>query len=195
MGIGFTPDQRYRRHQYQFLHHLTRKTIQFAVQGNRGRLIMGAQQPMYAEGYTFFPMTRKNLFYGIQVHDIIFNQNTSCRLHYPERMPHMIIFDTGSNMMDLPSPLFHLFQKLSLDIRGDITFVVKTIDNTFYQITIDPTAYLWNKNDTTSSIVGKSPSGGMDCVIWGSLFMNNFEFWFDVDQETVGIRKLTEGKT
>lgn len=188
LGVGFTSSMEYERHAWQFMKHILHKTVQFSVQGNKGRLIVGSNTPQ-TRGHLMFPMTRLNLFYGVRLHDVILNDTISCRHTYPEELSEMIIFDTGSNMMDLPEGLFDLFKLHCLESFGTLSFIIEDIHGKFMRINLPSSVYLWKPHNKSSCIIEPSVFD-MNCIIWGSLFMNNFDFWFDVDRGEVGILKL-----
>lgn len=189
MGIGFTDDPGYDRQEIQFMHHIARKTIQFAVKNHEGALVIGSNVPRNKSQF-LFPMRHKNLFYGVKIYDIILNESISCRSKYPNTIPDMIIFDTGSNMMDMPQPLFDLFEQQCLNNTpfGSISFVIQDVNGEFMRINLDSSVYLWKPKEVKSCIIEPS-THYLECIIWGSLFMNNFEFWFDIDLQKIGILK------
>ena len=189
MGIGYTNDPKYNRQNIQFMNHISRKTIQFAVQNHRGTLVIGADSPRIQSQF-LFPMHRKNLFYGVRIYDVVFDNRISCRQQFPSIIPDMIIFDTGSNMMDMPRPLFDMFDKECLSDYQfkSISFVIQDTNGNFMRINLDPDVYLWKPQEKSSCIIEPS-THYMKCIIWGSLFMNNFEFWFDIDKQIIGILK------
>ena len=202
MGLGYTSKNSYLRKKMQFLHQYPRKTIQFLVTGSTGVLTIGAEEPSIPSGrntkHHWFEMTRKNLFLGIRLYDVVFNDTISCRQEHPGKLPYSVIFDTGSNMMDLPPKLYTLFHKHCLKNQdnpnpaahmGKMAFVLQDKSGDMIRITLDPSVYLWNPSDPESSIVEES-TNDMDHVIWSSLFMNQFSLWFDLDKHEIGVRKL-----
>ena len=190
VGVGYTTDTSYHRYKLQFMHMFSRKTIEFWVKGNNGQLTIGAEVPTEPSTH-MFRMTKKNLFLGIRLHDVIFNDTVSCRKTHPRSIPREIIFDTGSNMMDLPNPLFQLFESYCLDrsYLGTVSFVFQNLNGDFVRIKLDSSVYLWNPGQVGSCIIEPS-NNDFNSIIWGSLFMNNFSLWFDIDKQEVGIRKL-----
>ena len=92
-----------------------------------------------------------------------------------------LIFDTGSNMMDIPSALFDiLLPGFERNLNFFLTFV--TVTGKSVTVTFTSDRYRWETGELLIER-GSDP----EYIVIGSLFMRNLRLRFDLKANTVGI--------
>ena len=186
LGIGYNFDTNYSRKEMQFMELFNRKIITFSTRDSTGELMIGGHN--HPKPQLLFAMSPSEYFFGIQIYDIMIG-NRSCREYHPETLPDRVIFDTGSNMMDFPQAFYTIFHKYIEQNLDDLHFIFRTMDGTLVRMTFDCNIYLWDSVNINSLIIEPAQDSLEKHVIWGSLFMNNLVFTFDIDNKTVGISR------
>lgn len=193
MGVGYNFSSFYRRSGLQLLGAFHEKLLTFSANNSRGELMIGGGPQDHPTPQILLPMvdSRDTCFYSVRLYDVMFG-DVSVRNSGIAPLPSRVIFDTGSNMMDMPVSLFSAFKTHIYNSLDDLHLVFRPVqqdcENQVVKISFDSSVYLWDGSHIASMVVEASPSASRDdAIVLGSLFMNQFTYTFDAGRRTVGL--------
>ena len=168
-------------HRVDFISQFTKsKIVSFEFHGAEGKMWLGGNRKKHPKS-DFVLYMQPPPFYCVDVFDV---RSDSVSARDNNALPSRgLVFDTGSNMLDLPPKLFDLVFPL-LEQDKPIEFIFEAA-HIFLKMTFDANQYRW---DGGALLIEK----GTDPVhvVMGSLFMNKMRFTFDPDRNECGISRL-----
>lgn len=195
LGVGYNFSDGYRRSNLQLLGAFEKKLLTFSAKDSRGELLVGGRPSDHPRPQILLPMidSKDTCFYSVELYDVMFG-DVSVRETGIAKLPSRVIFDTGSNMMDMPQSLFSAFRAHIYNSLDDLHLVFRPVqrecENHVVKITFDSDIYLWDSAHISSLVVEASSEGSRDdSIVLGSLFMNKFTYTFDAGRRTVGLSR------
>lgn len=188
LGVGFNFSARYDRRDMQALSSFKETIVTFSARGSRGFLLLGGSRDEHPAPQVVLPMSPlpDTCFYGVELHDVLFG-NVSVRHLGVARLPPRVIFDTGSNMMDMPAELYAAFRTHVYNSLDDLSLVFVDRLGRLVKFSFGSDVYLWDGAYLSSMVVETSDDS--DFIVLGSLFMDRFTFTFDPELRTVGLSR------
>ena len=186
MGVG-RMDEQGPNPRPKFLSYLSSGGIlTFEVRDGEGRLWLGGRAADHPQPQFEMPMLPAP-FYRVALHSIQCGEEPVGKSLRPVDG---VVFDTGSNMMDVPRPLYEQL-KPGLEANRPLELVFGSngflCNGSLVRITFSSDQYRWN---------GKKllvlPGSDPDQIVIGSLFMNFLRLTFDTERNVFGLSKLSK---
>ena len=181
LGLGRVNSSRRTLFSYMNLFH---KILTFNLCTTNSYLLIGGKRNQHPRSQFWIPMLPPP-FYRAKLWELRCGTFKANDILLPVKG---VIFDTGSNMMDLPPGLYNAVKsKLDTNQEISLTFGSNNLfgGGNFLQIQYAPTQYRWRGNKLL--IVEGTDT---EHIVLGSLFMKYLQISIDIDKNKIGITKL-----
>ena len=121
-------------------------------------------------------------YFRIPIHSFGFGANSTCKKNILPQEG--VIFDTGSNMLDLPIELYNWIYP-SLQQNKNIVFTFIDINNKVVKVEYSSNQYRWHSGEL---LIEKSTDP--DHIVIGSLFMKSMRVQFDSKRNLMGFAMI-----
>lgn len=179
MGIGRVISDR--RNFLSYLN-LQNGIITFETRGEKGKLLIGGDRKHHPQPQYTIPML-PSPYYRIAVQDVRCGNIKAVNLPIDG-----VIFDTGSNMMDVPPRLFRELEPgLQRNQPLELVFGSRSI---FYGGNVIKIKYLASQYRWYGGKLLIGEGKDSRSIVLGSLFMKYLRITFDLDREVMGFSQL-----
>lgn len=186
MGVGRLQTKGYSRHPNWLSYLSPGIVVTFEVENGSGRLWLGGPPGSHPTPQFEMPMLPPP-FYRVALHSI--RCGTVAPVEASMLPAEGVVFDTGSNMMDVPPRLYNVLKE-GLEAGAPLELVFGSsgflCNGSLVRVTYTADQYRWNKSKLLVL-----PGSDTNQIVLGSMFMNALRLTFDTQRNVFGLSKLS----